>query len=261
MMLVYPQLSSGALTQYPTRKRRHVRTIVNSVADGTQVKLADAGAESVEWQLQYRGLSDAEMEALLLFHAAAEGTLHSFTFVDPTANLLSASGNLAGDNWDCGPLLSAVRGVADPGNGTNAWRLVNPGASGQQISQSVTGPGTYVYCFSVFARAESESIVTLHIGSNVAAFTCGPNWRRLFCAGPGGAGAESLSFAIGIEAGAVVEVYGPQAEAQARPSKYKASIEGGCYPGSRFRDDSVFFTSTGVNCHNATVNIIHASYL
>ena len=41
-MLAYPQLTSGALTQYPMQKRRRPRTILNALADGSAIKLADA---------------------------------------------------------------------------------------------------------------------------------------------------------------------------------------------------------------------------
>src|ERR1043166_7001086 len=98
-MLVYPQLDTGALIQYPVRRRHRLRTIMNSLADGSKIKLEDPGAETLEWRLQYSGLSDAEMDRLQQFHAAAEGTLNSFLFVDPTANLFARSDELGHSVW------------------------------------------------------------------------------------------------------------------------------------------------------------------
>ena len=45
-MLVYPQLGTGALSQFPVRKTRRTRTVVNRAADGSTIKLADPAAES-----------------------------------------------------------------------------------------------------------------------------------------------------------------------------------------------------------------------
>jgi hypothetical protein len=105
-MLVYPQLPTGALAQFPAQKRRQMRTLVNTAADGTVIKLADPGAAIVEWQLKYAALSDAELATLLQFFAAAEGTLNNFTFVDPTANLLAWSNEFSNAVWDAAPFLS-----------------------------------------------------------------------------------------------------------------------------------------------------------
>src|SRR5689334_2183637 len=63
-MLVYPQLRTGALGQFPIQKRRQLRTVVNRAADGTSLKLADPNAEFTQWDLRYTNLSDAEIAEL-----------------------------------------------------------------------------------------------------------------------------------------------------------------------------------------------------
>src|SRR5664279_3315904 len=113
-MLVYPQLATGALSQFPIVKHHRLRNIVNTTQDGSSVKLADPGAETVEWQLNYTGLSDAELADLQQFCLAAEGSLNSFSFVDPTANLLAWSNDLNNAVWNAGPLPTAVSGSSDP---------------------------------------------------------------------------------------------------------------------------------------------------
>lgn len=260
-MLVYPQLTTGALSQFPVQKRHRMRSIVNTAADGTAIKLADPGAETVEWQLHYAGLSDAEVAALVQFFDAAEGTLNSFIFPDPTANLLAWSGDLSNGVWNAGPLLAKTGGIADPVSGTSAWHIANTGTGAQELSQTVTAPGGYLYCFSVYARPAVPTLVTLLLGSNRYDRILCPGWQRIACTGTGDATAASMTFGMELGPGEAVDVYGLQVEPQAVPSLYKASTSGGCYENARLSDDGFSFTSTDVNRHSATVNIINASHL
>jgi hypothetical protein len=260
-MLVYPQLATGALAEFPIQRRHKMRTLVNTAADGTVLKLADPGAETVEWQLKYAGLSDTELAALQQFFTASCGTLNNFTFLDPTANLFAWSNDLSNTIWDSSPFLSCTGGNTDPAGGTNAWHVVNSGAAAQTLSQIFTAPGAYLYCFSVYAKADSPGTLTLLIGSNRYDQTSGPDWERFACAGTADPTASSVTFGIELGPGAAIDVYGMQVEPQASPSLYKASTTGGCYENARLRDDILSFTTTGVNCHSAIVNIIYASHL
>src|ERR1035438_7018753 len=90
-MAAYPQLGSGALSQFPVQKTRRARTVVNQASDGSTIKLADPAGAVTEWQLRYTDLSDAEAAALRAFFDSAEGTLNGFTFLDPAGNLLAWS--------------------------------------------------------------------------------------------------------------------------------------------------------------------------
>ena len=260
-MLVYPQLATGALSQFPVQKRRRLRTVVNTSLDGRAIKLADPGAEITEWQLAYAGLTDAEVAALQQFFAAAEGTLNSFTFLDPTGNLFAWSDQLDNAAWAAGPFLSVAGGIADPAGGTTAWRLTNTGAGAQNISQTLSAPAGYVYCFSVFARSPQATPVTLLHGSNRADRMLGTNWSRIIVAANGDASAESIAFGVELPAGGSADVFGMQVEPQGGASLYKATTTGGVYEDARFRDDVLSITTTGVNRHSATVNIIHANHL
>src|SRR5207302_1485219 len=105
-MLLFPQLMTGALCQFPLRKNRRTRTVSNRAADGSTIKLADPAAEVTEWQLEYSDLSDDEAAALRDFFASAEGTLNAFTFLDPAGNLLSWSEQLDAQVWQKDPLLT-----------------------------------------------------------------------------------------------------------------------------------------------------------
>ena len=260
-MLVNPQLSTGALSQFPVQKRHQLRTLVNTAADGTVIKLADPGAETVEWQLNYAALSDADLAALQQFLTAAEGTLNSFTFLAPTGNLLAWSDELSNAVWNRGPFLSRTGGNADPTGGSKGWQLVNSGAAAQDLTQTLTAPGAYLYCLSVYAKSASPATFTLLLGSNRYDQNLGPGWQRLTCTGSADATAASVTFGVELGAGAAVDVYGLQVEPQASPSLYMASSSGGCYENARLRDDALSFTTMDVNCHSATVNILYASHL
>ena len=61
--------------------------------------MADPAGATVEWQLQYANLSDTELAALQQFFTAMEGSLNSFTFLDPAANLLAWSEDLTNAVW------------------------------------------------------------------------------------------------------------------------------------------------------------------
>jgi hypothetical protein len=260
-MLVYPQLGTGALSQFPIRKERRARTVINSTADGRAIKLADPAAVTTTWQLEYAELMDSEAGAIEAFFASAEGTLNGFTFLDPAGNLLAWSGQLDDAVWARGPMLSLASGEADPVGGTLAWRLTNTGAGAQTITQTLASPGDYIYCFSVYARAPANTGVTALIGNGRMAQSVTAGWSRIAFTGTGGAGAESVQFGLEVPAGATVDVYGPQAEPQEGASIYRASTLGGVYTDARLRDDELAITSTGVNRHSCTVNIIHVNHL
>jgi hypothetical protein len=260
-MLVYPQLATGALSQFPVQKRRRLRTVANTSLDGRPIKLADPGAELTEWQLAYAGLTDDEVAALQEFFAAAEGTLNSFTFLDPTANLLAWSDKLDNAAWAKEPFLLVTGGTADPAGGTNAWHLTDTGGGAQNISQTLSAPAGYLYCFSVFARSPQPTTATLLHGSTRADRTLGTNWSRIVLTANGDAAAESIAFGMELPAGGSADVFGMQVEPQAGASLYKATTTGGVYENARFRDDVLSITTTGVNCHSATVNIFYANHL
>jgi hypothetical protein len=118
-----------------------------------------------------------------------------------------------------------------------------------------------VYCLSAFARSTQPIAATLLHGTNRADRTLGTNWSRLVFTASGDSAAESIAFGVELPAGASADVFGLQVEPQAGASIYKATTTGGVYEGARFRDDALSITTTGVNCHSATVNIIHANHL
>jgi hypothetical protein len=253
--LVYPQLATGALSQYPVRKTRRARTVINQASDGSTVRLPDPAAETTEWQLEYGDISDAEAAALEDFFTAAEGSLFGFTFLDPCGNLLAWSDQLDADSWQADPLLVASA------SGTRGWQLQNSGAAGQGIGQTLQVPGVYTYCFSVYARADAPAVVRLSIGDQTADRVVAGEWGRIVFAAAGPANGESLRFGIEVPATTAVEVFGPQVEAQGGAGVYRGSTRGGVFEDAHFTDDVLRITRTGFNRNTCTVKIIHANHL
>lgn len=260
-MLVYPQLATGAMSQFPVKKQRHLRTVVNAAADGSSIKLADANGEYTEWSCEYAQLSDAEVATLQQFFTAAEGTLNAFTFLDPTSNLLAWTDHLDNPVWVPGPLLTVAGGVADPMGGTNAWHLTNTGAGAQNISQTISAPAGYRYCLSAYVRPPVALTVTMLLGSQRSARALGMGWTRVVFAASGDATQASISFGLELPAGGALDVYGMQAEPQAAASVYKSSTTGGVYENARLKDDALTITSTDVDQHSCKVGIYWAKHL
>jgi hypothetical protein len=253
--LAYPQL-----IQFPVRKTKRPRTVLNMASDGSTVRLFDAGAEMTDWRLEYSDLTDDEVAVLEGFFVTVEGSLNAFTFLDPATNLLAWSETLDADVWQSDPLLVLTRDVTDPAGGTRAWRLSNSGGARQGIGQTIEAPGGYSYCFSVYARAAAPTTVRLTAGGEAADRVVTSAWDRVvFAVTP--AAAESVRFGIEISSGAAVEVYGPQVEAQGGASVYRPSTRGGVYPDAHLSDDTFSVTRTGCNRNSCTVYITHANHL
>ena len=261
IMPKFPQLSSGALSQFPIAKRRRVRTVVNGAADGSSVKYPDPAAETLEWQLNYSSISDDELSALQEFFLEAEGSLSAFTFLDPNGNLLSWSENLGDAVWTPDPFLAISSGVADPQGGTNGWHLSNSGAGAQSITQILNMPAGYTYCFSVYAKGALPLAAALTLGSQRGERVLDTTWSRMSIVGSGDSTVGSIGFGIEIPAGGAVDVFGPQVEAQEAASAYKVSTTGGIYENVRFKDDILTVTTTDVNRHAASMNLIYAKHL
>jgi len=260
-MLIYPQLSNGALAQFPIVKQHRQRTVVNALPDSSSIKLADPYGELTEWELKYTSLSDSEALALQQFFVSTEGSLNVFTFLDPTANLLSWTNQLDNVVWSKDPFLSIAAGVADPTGGTNGWQAGNSGAGAQTITQTLSVPGAYVYSLSVYAQAVQPANITLFCGAIRLSRTLGTCWNRLTLTASGDSSSQSTIFGIEIPAGVTVDIFGLQVEPQASPSVYKPTEIGGVYQNASFRDDTFSFITTDVNHHSATVNIVHANSL
>jgi hypothetical protein len=261
-MTYFPQLSSGATGQFPIKRQRQARTVVNQSRQGYQVKLADAAAAVTEWHLSFEEMSDQELAALEALFQAVEGRLTSFIFLDPSDNLLAWSEQQNQPVWQAGPLLTLTGGLADPLKGTAAYQVGNPTGATLMLLQSIDAPASLDYCLSLYGRSDSSTQVWLLRGSAAEARTIGTQWTRLMSAGQVNDTAESISFGIALDPGTTIDVFGMQAEAQTAASLYKRTAEtGGVYPNARFRDDVLTITTTGPGRHSCELDIVNVEHL
>ena len=257
-MQYFPQLETGAMGQYPLRRTRRSRTIVNQTADGRCLKLADTAAGVTEWSLEYQELTDGEADSLAQFFGAVEGRLQPFTFLDPAGNLLCWSEKLDEPAWERAPLVTVTGGIADPFGGTGTWRLTNGGPSHVGIAQTLNAPGWYYYCLSVYARSEQATNVTLVRGAERSEQRVSGTWRRLTFASLEEGTQESVRLGVEAPGGATVELYGLQAEAQIGASGYKkTTARGGVYRNARLAEDRLEITAVGLGRHCCALSVIH----
>lgn len=259
-MTYFPQLTSGALAQYPLRKRRISRAVVNTMGDGSDRKLLDPMAAAVTWRLVYSGLTSEERAKLEQFFESVEGRLGTFTFLDPTDNLLVWSEQLTNAAWVKGPLLALSEGVADPLGSNRATRVTNDGGTVQAVEQAVEGPGWYGYCFSLWGRSASPGNLTLFRRTASAressGYKIGPTWRRLALSGSFQTTEEGVKFGVEFEPGSSAEVFGMQVECQPHASEYKPTTSrSGVYETARLDADWFDVITEDLDSHSCQVEI------
>ncbi len=261
-MEFFPQLTTGAGSQYPFVRLWRSRTIRCASRDGHEYKLGDPNAVEVAWEISLAGLNDSEWSAIeSLFHAS-EGRLKSFTFLDPAGNLLSHSEDLTASQWQKDPLVQLTTGgIADPFGQTRAVRVVNTGQTTQGILQEMEIPANYFYCFSLFARSAQPAAVTLVRRSGGVSVETGAavtaNWSRFVSSGNLNAAATGMQFGFLLPPGTSVEIFGLQAEAQPGVSDYKpTTAQGGVYSHARFDQDALMLTTESPGQHATTIRII-----
>ena len=160
-MPFFPQLSTGSSAHYPLLKVRRTRTVENHAPDGSRWRLGDPDAASVRWEMRYSGLSDEEWLTLKSFFELCEGRLRTFTFLDPTDNLLSASEDLEAEEWSNSPLIQLAAGVPDPDGASRATRLTNAAQVDQSVQQVLSVSAQQHYCFSFYGRATAATFAAL----------------------------------------------------------------------------------------------------
>lgn len=260
-MLVFPQFLSGSSAQFPARKTRVLRTVRNVTADGSVTRHADPGAAAVRWDLPLKALTDTEAGSVASLFATAEGRLGVFTFLDPMANLFAWSGDFTKPAWQNGPMLQFTGGIADPFGGTRAIRVVNAGQAPQRISQTLPAPGYFQYCLSAYARSAGGAALRLirscASGQQDAVTVLDAGWRRCLSSGALAGSDAGITFAMEIAAGAAIDIYGVQAEAQPAASAYMESgASSGVYPHARFDHDELLTTAEFPDRTDALIRIV-----
>jgi hypothetical protein len=95
-------------------------------------------------------------------------------------------------------------------------------------------------------------------GSVAKPFVPGAAWKRISVAGNCGQNTTSVTFGAQLAAGASVDLFGMQADAQLAPSDYrKTGVSGGVYPKARFAQDRLTVTAQGTDVYDAVVRIVN----
>ena len=259
-MNTFPQMTSGAVAQFPFRKEFSYRTLVNSGSGADEIISSDADFQMRVWELPLEHLTDGEWQDIEDLFELSEGRLGTFLFLEPGQNLLSWSEKLSDPIWQQGSGVSVTDGQPDPIGGTGAVQVTSPGG-GATISQVLPIPASYRYVASVWARTAGSGaalrVTDTGSGSVEVGFRSDNSWRR-YSVGYGVSSASaSVAFELVTPSGAPMEIFGPQLEAQIAPSTYKRTEQqAGVFPGARFDSDVLSDTATGVNRHSGVIRII-----
>jgi hypothetical protein len=260
-MPYYPQLTTGAISQFPIARSTNMRTVANQLASGATIRMADTGAQKVRWQLKYASLTNVERSSIESLFETAQGQLNTFTFLDPMDNLLMWSEDWTQAVWTADVLLAVRAGIADPMGGSDGMQLTNTAETTQQIVQGTSGPSNLVYCYSVYVRsavpATIQLVVTATGQTTLTAVATGVAWTRVITSGSLSVQQNGIGFGVQLPAGVQVDVFGAQVEAQPAMGLYKKNIDrGGVYSKTRFSSDSLTFTATAPNQNSGQIDLI-----
>ena len=258
VMSFFPQLSTGAISQFPLHRRQAFRTVFNILSDGREVKYFDSFGSILTFTFPFDGLSDSEMQTIESFFTQKEGKRVSFGLLDPGLNLLRWSEDFGRSAWTVGPHLAMTTGQDDPWGTQRATCMSNSSIGTQGIVQVLTAPGHYVYSMSVWLRSDFPSNITLFAASGgytqTHTVSPQPTWRRYHCSIKIPSELTSIGFGLEIPAGTTVCVVGAQVDAQPAPSAYRRSTgRHGVHPNVRFAIDSLTRRTNGPNDHSTTV--------
>jgi hypothetical protein len=256
-MPVFPQLTTRVMAVYPAARRSIQRSVMNVAADGSSFAYADVDAETRAWDMDARGLTRAEWNALDGFFRQVSGTWQTFTFLDPLGNLLARSEDFTATEWAKGALIQLIPGVSDPLGTQRATQVTNGAQNSGAVAQTLAVPGDYQYCFSVWSRSSGAASLTLKMGAISRTFNINTQWRRIYLSGSPGAATQSVVFGIEVAAGSSVDVFGAQVEPQLGPGDYKrTATRSGVYTNARFASDDLTVTAQGTDVFDAVLRII-----
>ena len=250
--LFFPQLSTGAIAQFPFGKIRSVRTVENALPDGSLLVSPDSTSSRITWNLHFNELLPSEMLELQEFYSACIGPFSAFTFIDPADNMLISSSDLTNSAWNLSLSLKVTPGLTDPFGGTTAFAVTNTGQTAATVTQTIAVPANYQYCFSVYLLGLNDSDVTLSMtGSTASAsqsFGSESAWSRIVLPGRLNDSGTTLTAVIQLQPGQSVQLFGPQLEPQASPSSYRATTsQGGVYTASHWSSNQLAFSANGPN--------------
>jgi hypothetical protein len=257
--LVFPQLSSGALAQFPIRKTISLHTVTNTLEDGTVLAYADPNSGRLGWDLSFVALSALEVGALQNLFDSCSGMWAPFTFIDPTDNMFGFSEDLTATAWQAGS-ITIQTGVSDPLGGLTAFNLTNTGQTPVDFVQNVNAPAAFKYCCSAYVKGGSAASMTLVRESTLESVEdqvdVGRNWTRVVSSSQLTQAADSFVAGVRLLPGQQLALFGMQLEPQPAPSRYRGTAaQGGVYSNAHWASDQLSFTATAPNAFSTTVSI------
>lgn len=82
-MLLFPNLKTGRVTQYPLARNLTDPSTSHTFLDGSVQRHRGSRRKLRAWRLEYSDITESELSRLVLFFDACQGRLKSFGFTDP----------------------------------------------------------------------------------------------------------------------------------------------------------------------------------
>ena len=173
----------------------------------------------------------------------------------PIAKLLSAG------SWTNGALISLTAGIGDPLGTTRATRVVNGGDCGGGGDADAGGAGELSilleYVGEDSGRIERDSDGFDDGGERGDYVSTDGELAADFDSVNLALATASVTFGAQLAAGATVDLFGMQVEAQLAPSDYKMTgTNGGVYSSARFASDSLTVMAQSTDVYDATIRIV-----
>src|SRR5271157_2809056 len=246
---VFPQLSTGAVAQFPIRKSSSLHTVTNVLEDGTVLAYADPNSGCLRWDLSYAALNPAEVAALQSLFDGCSGRWAPFTFIDPTGNMFGFSMDLTAAAWQTQGLITIQTGVSDPLGGLAAFNLTNTGQVPIDFGQTINAPAVFKYCCSAYVKGTAATSITFVRQSTPEIvqdqLEVGTAWTRMATSSQLTQAADNFVAGIRLLPGQQLALFGLQLEPQLVPSRYRATAaQGGVYPNAHWASDQVAFVET-----------------
>lgn len=235
--------------------------MLNTTEDGENLAYLDPTSGIAVWNLMLTNLTQAEVAQLEALYAGCFGRWASFTFLDPTDNLLSYSGNLTSSVWTVPPGVTVRTGTSDPQGGTGACAITNQSQVAAIFGQTLAAPPNFTYAFSVFVRAASPANFSLvRTGDTeqvLESASLSTQWTRVQSTEQLKKSGSSVTFGIQLQPGQQIQVYGMQCEAQPEPSEFYRPTYGigGLYSNAYFAMEALTVSADSPGQYSTFVSI------
>jgi hypothetical protein len=154
--------------------------------------------------------------------------------------------NLLSTTWQYSPLIQV-----------NGSTYTNTGSAPAELSQTLSLPASYQFCFSLTAESmQAGSIVLIRRGPSVESRKVMPVGGTIFSSGFLADQGVGFTVAVELQPGQTVDLSAMQLELQAAPSPFLgASLKGGVYANAHWASDELLFSATAPNLFSVNLQI------